>query len=63
MLVIEGRDIDTDAIAARLRTIVADHRRLPKRIAAVAALPRTVNGKIRRIPAGTRNAEFAGDER
>jgi len=50
LLVIEGRDIDTDAIAARLRTIVADHRRLPKRIVAAAALPRTANGKIRRIP-------------
>lgn len=48
-LVVEGADTDTEAIAARLRLAVADRRRLPKLIIASAALPRTPNGKIRRI--------------
>lgn len=49
MLVIEG-EADIEEISAALRTAIADHRRLPKVIKTVYTLPRTSNGKIRRIP-------------
>lgn len=45
-LVVEG---PADEISGRLASLGIDRRRLPKRIISVAALPRTSNGKIRRI--------------
>ena len=48
ILVLEG-DADTAAIASALRAAIADTHRLPKEIIAVPSLPRTENGKIRRI--------------
>jgi len=49
MLVVEG-EADTSAIASDLADSIADHRRLPKFIKIVEAIPHTSNGKIRRIP-------------
>lgn len=46
-LVIEG-DVDTEAIMNTLRSAI-DHRRCPKAIETVDAIPRTTNGKPRRI--------------
>ena len=48
MLVIEGY-ADTDEIAAALSNAIPNHRLLPKIFRTVASLPRTSNGKIRRI--------------
>lgn len=48
-LVIEGLPGEEKAIYALLRRTIADHRRLPKKIIAVSSIPRTTNGKIKRI--------------
>lgn len=49
-LVVEGRQHDTAQIAEALKAAIADHRRLPKHIITVEAIPTTANGKIRRVP-------------
>lgn len=48
-LVYEGTEAMRDEIAEALETGVADRRRRPKLYVAVKALPRTYNGKIKRI--------------
>lgn len=50
MLVAETSSEHLDQIRRAVEAIVADHRRRPKHYRAVAALPRTSTGKIRRIP-------------
>lgn len=45
-LVVEG---PSDGIFERLEQTISDRRRLPRRIISVESLPRTANGKIRRI--------------
>ena len=48
-IVAECNEADRSEIKHRLEASVADHKRLPKRYVAVATLPRTSNGKVRRI--------------
>ena len=47
-LVFEGDETLSVSIKAALESVIADRRRLPHHYIAVAALPRTANGKIRR---------------
>lgn len=49
VLVFEGLESQESRIRDILSLNVSDHRRLPKRIIAVPSLPRTSNGKVRRI--------------
>lgn len=48
-LVIEAKETECESIAKLLRDNIADHRRLPKHIIAVESLPRTSNGKVKRV--------------
>lgn len=54
VMLVVGRKDDgensPDAILAQLSAAVSDHRRLPKSVRIVDTLPRTENGKIRRLP-------------
>lgn len=49
-LVVEGPDIDVDAIMLKLRASIVDHTKVPRQIIKVDKLSKTSNGKIRRIP-------------
>lgn len=48
-LVIEAGEAETQNIASALRNRVSDHRLLPKVILPVVSLPRTANGKVKRL--------------
>lgn len=48
-LVYEGSEDVRADIEAKIRAIVSDHRRVPKLFLGIASLPRTSNGKIRRL--------------
>lgn len=48
-LVYEGNVDQAEQIRLTLQSAIDDHRRLPRRFRAVASLPRTTNGKIRRL--------------
>lgn len=48
-LVIEAGEAEAQTIASALRNHVSDHRLLPKVILPVVSLPRTANGKVKRL--------------
>lgn len=50
VLVVQADAAEAPMIAARLRERIADHRRLPKHVYAVASLPHTATGKLLRLP-------------